>query len=403
MEERIVVLLKVESVEGIPGAFDIGAAPIQEVFVGVPFSLLLSGAAWVPCCSFSRGTLSTEQEREARSSLGGDLGEGEGAAAAGLSLDGGAARVPPPGAGGSCCCPCRGAGALRSAAKVSGETCVALDSECGAGPLRTTRWGKLLPLRGGGGPKGHCQGFKRDLGGLRFRSRRRAPAHRVGDTRLREAGAEVVYCLTRGAPKGPNLPRVRLNHQDALFPGHGKATHSQTWAGEPAWLGVRGDATLQTPAFTGAPCGGLEKFFFTCVQKVVFREDSTNGVKCAVCQFRRGRRPGPRVSGHGQTPPKKSSTYQAETLPHSHFRLLTLMEQQVGPVAPKQGPPRDLNDGLALHLEKSYWHEAAGQPEVVPESTGESVCSQRYLGHPASPQVVSGPERGLPSPQERTE
>ncbi|KAG0440200.1 hypothetical protein HPB47_016376, partial [Ixodes persulcatus] len=48
------------------------------------------------------------------------------------------------------------------------------------------------------------------------------------DTRLREAGAEVVYCLTRGAPKGPNLPRVRLNHQDALFPGHGKATHSQT-------------------------------------------------------------------------------------------------------------------------------------------------------------------------------
>ncbi|KAG0439187.1 hypothetical protein HPB47_016728, partial [Ixodes persulcatus] len=75
------------------------------------------------------------------------------------------------------------------------------------------------------------------------------------DTRLREAGAEVVYCLTRGAPKGPNLPRARLNHQDALFPGHGKATHSQTWAGEPAWLEVRGDATLQTPAFTGAPCG----------------------------------------------------------------------------------------------------------------------------------------------------
>ncbi|KAM7315888.1 hypothetical protein ISCGN_005671 [Ixodes scapularis] len=70
------------------------------------------------------------------------------------------------------------------------------------------------------------------------------------DSRLREAGAEVVYCLARGAPKGPNLPRARLNHQDALFPGHGKATHSQTWAGEPAWLGVRGDATLQTPAFT---------------------------------------------------------------------------------------------------------------------------------------------------------
>ncbi|KAM7294388.1 hypothetical protein ISCGN_023894 [Ixodes scapularis] len=41
------------------------------------------------------------------------------------------------------------------------------------------RWGKLLPLRGGWGPKGHCQGFRRDLGGLRFRSRRRAPAHRI--------------------------------------------------------------------------------------------------------------------------------------------------------------------------------------------------------------------------------
>ncbi|KAG0424091.1 hypothetical protein HPB47_000159 [Ixodes persulcatus] len=38
-------------------------------------------------------------------------------------------------------------------------------------------------------------------------------------------------------PKGSNLPRARLNHQDVLFPGHGKATHNQTWAGEPAWLG----------------------------------------------------------------------------------------------------------------------------------------------------------------------
>ncbi|KAM7314399.1 protogenin [Ixodes scapularis] len=81
------------------------------------------------------------------------------------------------------------------------------------------------------------------------------------------------------------------------------------------------------------------------------------------------------------------------------------MEKQVGPVAPLQGgpPPRDWNDSLALRLEKSHWHEAAGQPEVVPESTGESVCSQRYLGHPASPQVVSRPERGLPSPQGRTQ
>ncbi|KAM7312158.1 hypothetical protein ISCGN_009063 [Ixodes scapularis] len=57
---------------------------------------------------------------------------------------------------------------------------------------------------------------------------RHPPCH-LEDSRLREAGAEVVYCLTRGAPKGPNLPRARLNHQDALFPGHGLATHSQTW------------------------------------------------------------------------------------------------------------------------------------------------------------------------------
>ncbi|KAM7281845.1 uncharacterized protein ISCGN_002006 [Ixodes scapularis] len=70
--------------------------------------------------------------------------EGEGAAVVGLSLDGGAARVLPPGTGGSCRCPCWGAGALRSAAKISGETWVALDSERGAGPLRTTS--AKLPL-----------------------------------------------------------------------------------------------------------------------------------------------------------------------------------------------------------------------------------------------------------------
>ncbi|KAM7312771.1 hypothetical protein ISCGN_009675 [Ixodes scapularis] len=68
----------------------------------------------------------------------GDLGEGAGAAAAGLSLEGGAARLLPPGAGGSSRCSCRGAGALQSAAKISRETWVALDSERGAGPLRTT-------------------------------------------------------------------------------------------------------------------------------------------------------------------------------------------------------------------------------------------------------------------------
>ncbi|KAM7311981.1 hypothetical protein ISCGN_008886 [Ixodes scapularis] len=75
-----------------------------------------------------------------------------------------------------------------------------------------------------------------------------------GDTRLREAGAEVVYCLARGAPKGPNIPRAQLNHQGSLFPGHGYATHSQTWVGEPTWLGVRSDATHQAPTKVGAPC-----------------------------------------------------------------------------------------------------------------------------------------------------
>ncbi|KAG0436714.1 hypothetical protein HPB47_017798 [Ixodes persulcatus] len=53
------------------------------------------------------------------------------------------------------------------------------------------------------------------------------------DTRLREAGAEAVYCLARGAPKGPNIPRAQLNHQGPLFPGHGYATHSQAWVGKP--------------------------------------------------------------------------------------------------------------------------------------------------------------------------
>ncbi|KAG0432520.1 hypothetical protein HPB47_020771 [Ixodes persulcatus] len=60
----------------------------------------------------------------------------------------------------------------------------------------------------------------------------------------------------------------------------------------------------------------------------------------------------------------------------------------------RRAASEELEGGLATHLEKNHWHEAAGQPEVVPESTGESVCSQHYLGHPASPQVVSGPERG---------
>ncbi|KAM7289932.1 hypothetical protein ISCGN_030060 [Ixodes scapularis] len=132
-----------------------------------------------------------------------------------------------------------------------------------------TSFGAMVSIasfkRGAAAPFRHCEPFgsndKRgrgaDLGGARgvggaARSLGQTwvPTEVFGDTppdsRLREAGAEVVYCLTRGAPKGPNLPRARLNHQDALFPGHGKATHSQTWAGEPAWLGVRGDATPNT-------------------------------------------------------------------------------------------------------------------------------------------------------------
>ncbi|KAM7282227.1 hypothetical protein ISCGN_002377 [Ixodes scapularis] len=76
----------------------------------------------------------------------------------------------------------------------------------------------------------------------------------MDDTRLREAGVEAVYCLARGAPKGPNIPRAQLNHQGPLFPGHGYATHSQTWVGEPTWLGVRSDATHQAPTKVGAPC-----------------------------------------------------------------------------------------------------------------------------------------------------
>ncbi|KAM7298151.1 hypothetical protein ISCGN_018775 [Ixodes scapularis] len=81
-----------------------------------------------------------------------------------------------------------------------------------------------------------------------------APPAGLGDTRLREAGVEAVYCLARGAPKGPNIPRAQLNHQGPLFPGHGYATHSQTWVGEPTWLGVRSDATHQAPTKVGAPC-----------------------------------------------------------------------------------------------------------------------------------------------------
>ncbi|KAG0423635.1 hypothetical protein HPB47_000595 [Ixodes persulcatus] len=63
------------------------------------------------------------------------------------------------------------------------------------------------------------------------------------DTRLREAGAEAVYCLALGAPKGPNTPRAQLNHQGPFFPGHG-LSHAQPGVGAPCvrvwwptWLG----------------------------------------------------------------------------------------------------------------------------------------------------------------------
>ncbi|CAN8009734.1 unnamed protein product, partial [Ixodes pacificus] len=69
------------------------------------------------------------------------------------------------------------------------------------------------------------------------------------------------WCIA--SPEGPRrvqtLPRTRLNHRDALFPRYGKATHSQTWAGKPTWLRVRGDATHQTPTNAGAPCGDSNK------------------------------------------------------------------------------------------------------------------------------------------------
>ncbi|KAM7307545.1 uncharacterized protein ISCGN_011181 [Ixodes scapularis] len=87
-----------------------------------------------------------------------------------------------------------------------------------------------------------------------LRVRHIRPDTALKDTRLREAGVEAVYCLARGAPKGPNIPRAQLNHQGPLFPGHGYATHSQTWVGEPTWLGVRSDATHQAPTKVGAPC-----------------------------------------------------------------------------------------------------------------------------------------------------
>ncbi|KAM7282228.1 hypothetical protein ISCGN_002378 [Ixodes scapularis] len=111
------------------------------------------------------------------------------------------------------------------------DTWVATDILDGAGPLLDTATAKEPLWKAGRRRFASCQ-----------------------DTRLREAGVEAVYCLARGAPKGPNIPRAQLNHQGPLFPGHGYATHSQTWVGEPTWLGVRSDATHQAPTKVGAPC-----------------------------------------------------------------------------------------------------------------------------------------------------
>ncbi|KAM7307583.1 hypothetical protein ISCGN_011219 [Ixodes scapularis] len=137
-----------------------------------------------------------------------------------LGLGPGATGTAPVGLGGD----------FNESRRSSGDVWVPVDAVTGrAGPLRTT---SAYPP------------FDKKIVSLLLRM----------DTRLREAGVEAVYCLARGAPKGPNIPRAQLNHQGPLFPGHGYATHSQTWVGEPTWLGVRSDATHQAPTKVGAPC-----------------------------------------------------------------------------------------------------------------------------------------------------
>ncbi|KAG0410414.1 hypothetical protein HPB47_012456 [Ixodes persulcatus] len=54
------------------------------------------------------------------------------------------------------------------------------------------------------------------LTGLRPRRLTEFPGAFRGHTSKSGSRAKVVCCLARGAPKGPNLPRARLNHQDAL-------------------------------------------------------------------------------------------------------------------------------------------------------------------------------------------
>ncbi|KAG0417371.1 hypothetical protein HPB47_005665 [Ixodes persulcatus] len=64
----------------------------------------------------------------------------------------------------------------------------------------------------------------------------------IRDTRLREAGAEVLYCLTRRAPKGPSLPRARLNHHDVISPDTEKPRTARRGQANP-----HGPGSVETP------------------------------------------------------------------------------------------------------------------------------------------------------------
>ncbi|KAG0445187.1 hypothetical protein HPB47_018725 [Ixodes persulcatus] len=141
-----------------------------------------------------------------------DRADCTGAACAGLFWDMKAAGEPSPRRE-EARCPWVGFGVLRAAARSSSKTWVALDSIRGAGPRRAT--------------SAYEPCARKDQ---RFLASRTPVYEKQGPKRcIASAG---------GAPKGPNVPRVKLNRKDPLFPGHGYATHSQTWVGEPTWLGV---------------------------------------------------------------------------------------------------------------------------------------------------------------------
>ncbi|KAG0426234.1 hypothetical protein HPB47_026650 [Ixodes persulcatus] len=78
-------------------------------------------------------------------------------------------------------------------------------------------------------------------------------------TRRSARGLHTLPLLSRTTTfrRTPEFPTAKVWAFHRTRPGR-PPTHSHTWAGEPAWLGVRGDATLQTPAFTGAPCGNSQ-------------------------------------------------------------------------------------------------------------------------------------------------